>query len=127
MRYTLSTIGLAMVLLAGFLIVGFQDVDASAPAGASATVATSSAITMPAVTVISIAATSSCAATIVQTGASALMLQFSDRKGSTLTGQNGTALQAASSTEVYDSGQYGCGRIRAYSYVAQPITITQTN
>ena len=119
----------ASVIIAAAIVLLFQahKADASAPAGARASIATSSAVTMPAITVVMIAASSSCAATIVQTGASALTLQFGDRKGSTLTGFNGTALQAASSTVVYDSGLYGCDAIRGYSYIAQPITITQTN
>ena len=127
MRYTLSTIGIAIVLLAG-LVIAFQarDVSASAPAGAQAPVATSSAITMPANTAVAIAATSSCAARIVTTSGQAVMLTFSSRTGQAApTGSYGH-IQAASTTVAYDSGLYGCDLLRAYSFGAQALTISES-
>ena len=121
-------IATAIILIASIVfLAGQQSASASAPSGLPATMATTSNVTMPAVTVVTVAATSSCTATVVQTGVSAVMLQFGDRNGAALSGTNGTALQAASTTVAYDSGLYGCGKIRAYSYTAQPITISQTN
>jgi hypothetical protein len=52
------------------------------------------------------------------------MLTFSDYANQTPTGVFGH-LQAASTTVVYDSGQFGCDRVKAYSFGASTITITE--
>lgn len=98
---------------------------ASAPAGLPATVATSS---NPSVgtTAVTLAATSTgCAARIVTSRNSPLMLTFSDFKGDTPTATAGH-LQLASTTIAYDSGIYGCGAVKAFGYVADTITVTET-
>ena len=67
-------------------------------------------------------ATSSCAARIISTKASALRLSFN---GASSTGELGH-LQLASTTEVYDAGQWGCGRVTAYSFVSQLLYISES-
>lgn len=53
------------------------------------------------------------------------MLTFSDYAGQTPTGLYGH-LQAASTTVAYDSGLYGCGLMKVYSFATQQITVSET-
>ena len=102
-------------------------VSGSAVPGTPAAMATSSNVVMPVNTAVTLAATSTCAARIVTTsGVGSVMLLFSDKVGNTLTGSYGTAFQAASTTVVYDSGQYGCDLVRGFSYLAQTISISES-
>lgn len=109
------------------LFLSTQFASASASPGLQATVATSSSVTLAAQTATAVIASSTCATRIITTAASGVMLLFTDTKGNTLTGSFGTALQAASTTTAYDSGQYGCGLVRAFSYGAQVITVSESN
>lgn len=102
-----------------------QRVDASAPSGLPATVATTS-IAAVSPTASTIFATSTCSARVVSTQGSAIMLTFSDYANHTPTATFGH-LQLASTTVAYDSGQYGCGRVKAYSFAAQTLTVSDTN
>ncbi len=105
--------------------VGSNKAYGSAPTGLPALVASSTAETAGA-TATTIAATSTCAARIVTTTTKPIMLTFSDYSGQTPTGTFGH-LQLASTTVAYDSGQYGCGRMKAFSFDADsPITVTVT-
>jgi len=113
---------IATVLCAYMLSVTIK-VSASAPSGLPASVATSSQAAVS-TTAISLFATSTCSARIVTTYASPVMLTFSDYAGQTPTGTFGH-LQAASTTQVYDSGQYGCGLVKGYSFTSQTITVTE--
>lgn len=70
-------------------------------------------------------ATSTCGSRIVSTGASAVMIGFSDRQGFLPTGVVGH-LQGASTTVAYDAGLYGCGAMRIYSYASQLVTVSET-
>lgn len=119
-----ALIGAAVVSV--FLSYHTPQVLASSIPGIEASMATSTAYNLSANTVTSVAATSSCAARIVSSGASAINLQFGDQSGSTLTGSVFTATQNASTTVAYDSGQYGCGLVRAYAYAASKIIISET-
>jgi hypothetical protein len=94
----------------------------SAPAGLEGTVATSSLLNVSS-TAITLIATTSCSARIITTTASPIMLTFSDYNGQTPTFQLGH-LQAASTTVVYDSGQWGCGLVKAYAFNTGTITFT---
>ena len=105
-------------------VLAVQIAKASAPSGLMATVATSSVDTVG-TSASMIAATSTCAARIVSTTASPIMLYFSDFKGQRPTGIAGHQ-QAASTTVAYDGGIYGCGAVYAYSFTSGPITITET-
>ncbi|MBP9771418.1 MAG: hypothetical protein KBD16_00625 [Candidatus Pacebacteria bacterium] len=115
---------IAIVLLAFVVLQGVRLASASAPSGLPATVATTS---IDAVTTTGslVFATSTCAARIITTVASPIMITFTDKDGQIPTGVFGH-LQAASTTEVYDSGQYGCNAVKIYSFVASTITVTET-
>ncbi len=110
----------ALIILSYFTAERSQ---ASAPPGLQATVATSS---NPAVgtTARILFASSTCSARIVTTYASPVMLTFADL-GVAPTATYGH-LQAASTTVAYDSGQYGCGQVKVYSFVSQNITVSET-
>lgn len=114
---------IAFAFMAVYLIgASATRVGASAPSGLEGTVASSSLLSVSN-TAITLIATSSCAARIVTTTASPIMLTFSDYNGQTPTGLFGH-LQAASTTVVYDSGQWGCGLVKAYAFSAGTITFT---
>lgn len=130
MNSTLSvSAAVAITVLIGALLIAFssnQVAFGSAPSGLPATVATSS---NPAVSTSAslLFATSSatCAARIISTNGDAIRLYFSDAKGQRPTNALGH-LQLASTTQVYDGGQYGCNAVYVYSYSAQTITVTET-
>ena len=70
----------------------------------------------------------SCKARVVTTrGSSAIMLSFGDTTGFGSTTLSGTAghLQLASTTVVYDSGLYGCGRMTAFGWSSSTVTISE--
>lgn len=97
---------------------------AGAPSGLPATVATSSNPTVT-TTAALVFATSSCAARIITTVASPIMITFSDNQGKVPTALYGH-LQPASTTVAYDSGIYGCGAVRVYSFASSAISVTET-
>ena len=76
-----------------------------APSGLVTTVATSTKFTADA-TIRVLAATSTCTARIITTGAAAVLIDLSDRDGNNML--NLGHWQAASTTVSYDSGIYGC-------------------
>jgi hypothetical protein len=120
---------IAGFLLAGFLVLslslsGGQNVSASAPSGLPSIVATSS-VSAVSRTAISLFATSSCSARIITTAADPIMLTFSDYAAQTPSATYGH-FQGASTTVAYDSGLYGCGLVKAYSFNGQDITLTET-
>ncbi len=99
---------------------------ASAPPGAPAVVNSMASTSVNTPTVTQIAATSTCTArTISTSGASAVMLGFSAFQGTTTTGSFGM-YQAASTTVTYDSGQFGCGQISAFSYATSTVNTLTT-
>ncbi len=119
--FVLSLIALATIFAGSLFVLSAR---ASAPAGIPASVATTS----PAIvgtTASTIFATSTCTARIISTQASPIMLTFGDNQGATPTGGYGN-WQAASTTVAYDSGLYGCGAVKAYSYTASTLTLTET-
>jgi len=111
----LSVTAFLIVLLQGARFAG-----ASAPPGAPGYIATSSNPLVVPNTAIVLISTSTCNARIISTATTTLMLTFTDKD--TPTGTFGT-LQAASTTVVYDSGQYGCGQIRGMSNSGGYVTV----
>ena len=109
------------VLLVTFLVVK-NPVMGSAPSGLPAKVATSTNPTVG-TTALTVFATSSCAARIITTVASPIMVTFSDQFTPTATYGH---LQAASTTVAYDSGQYGCGAVKVYSFVSSAISVSES-
>jgi hypothetical protein len=124
----LASIAIALLLTAVIAVLfaskNTEPAHASAPSGLPSTIATTS---VPAVTTTAalVFATSSCAARVITTTASPIMIGFSDVQGFVPTGVQGH-LQAASTTVSYDSGLYGCGAVRIYSFVAQSITVSES-
>lgn len=100
-----------------------RQAEASAFPGLSATIATTSNITVGTSVTAAAIATSSCQARIISTSASPVMLTFSDYAAQTPTGSFGH-LQGASTTVAYDSGLYGCGAVKIYSFTTQLITVS---
>lgn len=117
-----AAIVLTLLVLIGY--TEYQTAHASAPSGLQATIATTSNPTVN-TTAALVIATSSCSARIITTYASPIMITFSDVQGSIPTGLFGH-LQAASTSIAYDSGLYGCGAVRIYSFVAQNITVSDS-
>lgn len=118
---TYGVLALALTVLLTLSYFTSNKVKASAPTGLPATIATSSnpAVSTTAVTII---ATSTCSARVISTASTSLMLTFSDYANQTPTAIFGV-YQAASTTVVYDSGQYGCGLVKAYANAAGVITV----
>lgn len=98
---------------------------ASAPSGLPATIATSSNPTVTTTASLVVATTSACAARIITTVASPVMITFGDTSFGGPTGTYGH-LQPASTTVAYDSGLYGCGAVRIYSFVSSAITVSES-
>ena len=125
---TLVTLLITASLFAIALLVGiaFSTTNqANAAAGQlPATIATTSALTVN-TTVSRVFATSSCAARIITTTASPIMIGFTDYQGFIPTALIGH-LQAASTTVSYDANMYGCGAVRVYSFVAGTITVSES-
>lgn len=111
-----------MIVLTAMLLT--EKTFGSAPSGLPAILATSTSITVG-TTASNAIATSSCAARIITSRAQPLMLTFGDYSNQTPTGTFGH-LQAASTTVVYDSGQFGCGLVKVYAFAADTITVTET-
>lgn len=125
----IGTIGFIIVAMAMtvFAIMSFtyKRASASAPSGLPATVATSTLGFVMQTTQTLLAATSTCSARIITTRAQPAMLTFSDKPAVVPTAVTGH-LQLASTTVVYDSGQYGCGAVRVVSATPSTDTIDIT-
>lgn len=119
-------VALAFIAIALVAYSSFQSVSASAPSGLPATIATSSTITLPANTATLLVATSSCSARIITASSTAIYLTFSDYAGQSPSPSIYHAYQAASSTVVYDSGEFGCGLVKAWSQTSVRIGIVDS-
>jgi len=110
--------GILIAVIAAF--TGASTFGAAAP-GTAGTMASTSVINLPANTVVTIAASSTCVARVITTGtAGGLSVTLDDKFSPT----GGVGFwQAASTTVVYDAGQFGCGRVKAVSNTAQTLFI----
>ena len=131
-RFAGMTIGVAILLFSFFLFQETNKAYASAPSGLNATVATTSPLTIgptDALNVTLFGATTTtnngCAARIISTTATPIMLEFTISASTTASGTVGH-LQGASTTVAYDGGQYGCGLWTAYAFATTTITVTET-
>ncbi len=109
-----------------------QPAGASAPVGLAAKVATTSQLTVgPGNNIGAFGTTTreytySCAARIISTVGQPIMISFSSI-GSTTLSQTLGHQQPASTTVVYDGGQFGCGRVTIRGLNASStITVTET-
>ena len=114
-----------IAFLAFLYLLGLQTpiAGAAAPGGYRTVVATTSNPTIG-TTASVLFASSTCMARVITTYASPVMLTFSDYAAQTPTGTFGH-LQTASTTVVYDSGQYGCGLFKVYAFSAATITVSE--
>lgn len=115
------------LMIANVLMQSAKEAHAAAPSGLMSSVATSSNPTVTTTPSLVFATTtgSGCAARIITTGASPIMITFSDNQGKVPSGTYGH-LQAASTTSAYDGGLYGCQAVRIYSFVSGTISVTET-
>jgi hypothetical protein len=113
-------VGALVLAIATLSFLYATQAQASAPSGLPAGVASTTSETAG-TTATTIVSTSTCSARIVTTYASPVMLTFSDTY--TPTGTFGH-LQPASTTVAYDSGQYGCGKVKVFGFVQTQITVT---
>ena len=122
-----------IALIAGSIILSLyvlgwnsQAAHASSTPGLGATVSSSTQETVGTTAgIVAATSTYTCAARIISTQNSPIMLQFSQFQGGAPTGGAGL-WQAASTTVAYDSGLYGCNAISAYSYATQNIQVVVT-
>jgi hypothetical protein len=121
---TLACIVGLIILTALFLT---QRASGSAPSGLPATFSTTTLGYVVGTTQSLLVATSSCSARVITTRAAPVMLTFTDVAGKVPTAVLGH-LQTASTTVVYDSGQYGCEAVRVVSAtgVADTITVSES-
>lgn len=114
-KYILIGIALIISLYFGFLAVkvGPVELGSALDGGAKGVVATSTDFLTKG-TVLDLIGTTTCTARVITTGAEGLGLTFGDEQGDRLTGFLGH-YQAASTTVVYGSENYGCGKIRVRS------------
>ena len=116
----------AIIALLALLVTQYEDSGpalGSAPAGLPASLASTSQITVVAATVISPVATStSCSARIVATASTTAMVHVGEIVPTASRGY----FIAASTTQIFDGGIYGCGTVKVYPFATGVITVTET-
>lgn len=104
----------ASIALAAFWLGDTQNPLGSAPGGSQTRPASSSVLTMPQANSVFITASTTCIARAITTGGAGIMLKFGQNNDSGSGGFDLTSnvghFQAASTTVMYDAGEYGCGR-----------------
>ena len=117
---------IAVGLLCSLVVLNEAKIaSASAPSGLPATVYSAGTTSVGTTDVQLAATTTMCAARIVSTQGSNVMLGFSALNGSTTSAIYGIE-QLASTTVAYDSGLYGCGQLSAYSFSTAVVTEVTT-
>ena len=107
-------------------VLSSKPANASAPNGLPATMASTSAQTVGTTPSTPVFATSTgCAARIIGTASSSIMVTFTDKFGDVPNAANGL-WQGASTTVAYDSGLYGCGAVKIYSFTSQQIRAAES-
>ncbi len=130
MQASTKSLVILVVALAALIGIAFATLPrpnvafGSATPGLRAVIATSSMTTLVAGASTTLFATSSCAARVISASSTDLYLTFSDAKGITPSASFGIH-QASSTTVVYDSGQYGCGLVKAWSKSADLIGLAE--
>lgn len=120
MKNKLYVLGFAMVVMGFFVSYNVYNAKASAPTGLATTLQTqlNKTVGIQEITTL-VATTTSCTNRVITTAGQPIMLTFNDALPTATFGH----LQSASTTIVYDGGQFGCGKIKAYGYIAST-TIT---
>ncbi len=129
MTITKQYIGFAVLIALATLAISLTIINsANASAGfLAANMASSSAVSVSTSPSIPVFATSSpnCAARIISTASSSIMIQFTEKFGGSPNVAKGF-WQAASTTKEYDSSLYGCGAVQIFSFTTQQITVAET-
>ena len=97
----------------------------SAPNGLMASYATSSVLSLPSQSVVTITGTTSCAARVVTTFGVPVTVTLSEQAGQSPSANQGEVV-AASSTTVFDSALYGCGKMKVWAFAATSIQFVET-
>lgn len=120
----------SVVVLFVVLFVGKEQNLKGAPTGLYSTlsIATTTAVGKQEVKTL-FSSNKQCTGRVITSVAAPLMIIFGDPTNgdlasTTLSGELGH-LQAASTTVMYDSGTYGCGRVSAYAFSSTTITHTE--
>lgn len=129
----LALIGLGLFILAGILMMKpFYQAEGSAFTGGRTflQIATTTAVGPQDGEDTVFASNETCNARVITTqGLSAIMISFGDKTNgdfsSTTLGVAVGHLQAASTTEVYDAGLYGCGRWTVYAWASSTLTVSE--
>ena len=107
----LITVILAVVVS---LNLNLQEAQGEAPGGMMTMVATSSTIDATNASRVAFASSTDCVSRVVTVPAGGgIMIKFADWAGITLSATVGH-MQAASTTEMYDAGLYGCGQMTVW-------------
>lgn len=114
---------LSLIVLTSLLLT--QKSFGSAPSGLPATIATSTLAYPAGTSATLLFATSTCSARVITTREAPISLGFNGALGQTPTAIAGH-MQLASTTVVYDSGQYGCGAVRVISATGAATTVHVT-
>lgn len=123
-------IGVALAFITLSLLYNLRPVTASSFPGGFATqgVATTTLVGPLNVTTLYTARTS-CASRVIGTNGAAIQVIFDDPSDGNLASTTFSGVkgfwQAASSTTVYDSGLYGCGRLQAIASASTTITTAE--
>ena len=128
-KLILVSVSSLLVLFSVFVFTGIFSVErvkGSAPAGLPASVSTSTRKTVSTTPSQVLATSTLCTSRVISTASSSVMITFAD-VGNMLPSAATGAWQAASTTQVYDSGLFGCGSMRIYSFSAQQITVLEMN
>lgn len=123
-KLSIALVLVCIVITASFIVSYASRADASAPSGLSATASTSPYV-LPSRTATTLIGTTTCAARVVSTTDKQVMLTFTDALNESPTGTYGH-MQLASTTVVYDGGQYGCGKVKVWADAATNITFTDS-
>lgn len=130
---SLALIGIGLILIA--VVLFFKPINSAIGAAFPGTISYLQIATTTAVgpqdgedTIF--ASNDSCKARVITTrGDSAIMLSFGDKTNGDFSSTTLAAtighLQSASTTVVYDSSLYGCGRWTAYAWVSSTISVSE--
>lgn len=123
-------VGLLAIAVGFGAMVGVGQVESSAPSGlpANQAIATTTAIG-PQENKTIFSAHSNCSSRVVRTQGQAIVLIFGDPSNGDISSSTLKSVvgftQAASTTQAYDSGIYGCGRMMGFAESSTTITVAE--
>ena len=137
-KIIVGILGLLIIgLLAVIISVNTSVTLGSAPSGLPATFATTSTtqvgpskVSYASSTLVIFVKTTNCASRVISNPDTAIRIWFSNDMFSSTTANPTLSLghfQATGTTQVYDSGLYGCGFVNGHSYATTTLTISEFN